>query len=42
MAHIKKQKITYNDDGSIRSGSASIVETTYNPIVNPKNNVTNE
>lgn len=31
MAHIKKQKITYNDDGSIRSGSASIVETTYNP-----------
>ena len=31
MAHIKKQKITYNDDGYIRSGSASIVETTYNP-----------
>ena len=29
MPHIKKQKVVYNDDGTIRSGSASIVDTVY-------------
>ena len=29
MPHIKKQKLVYNDDGSIRSGSAAVVETVY-------------
>ncbi len=29
MPHIKKQKVVYNDDGSVKSGSASIVDTVY-------------
>lgn len=29
MAFIKVQKLTYNDDGSIKSGSAAIVDVTY-------------
>ena len=29
MPHIKKQKVVYNDNGTIRSGSASIVDTVY-------------
>lgn len=29
MPHIKKQKVVYNNDGSVRSGSAAIVDTVY-------------
>ena len=29
MAHIKKQKVVFNEDGTVRSGSAAVVDTVY-------------